>query len=30
LADLSSDALFKKTLMKSYIGGWETWRSKNT
>ncbi|MDB4428323.1 hypothetical protein N9161_08865 [Porticoccaceae bacterium] len=30
LADLSFDALFKKTLMKSYIGGWETWRSKNT
>lgn len=29
-ADLSFETLFKKTLMKSYIGGWETWRSKNT
>jgi len=27
-ADLSFDALFKRTLMKDYIDGWETWQSK--
>ena len=29
-ANLDFYALFKRTLMKDYIGGWETWRSKNT
>ena len=29
-ANLDFDALIERTLMKDYIGGWETWRSKNT
>ena len=29
-ANLDFDTLFKRTLMRDYAGGWETWRSKNT